>query len=89
MLLAVKGQELNVTLQGQTTLTTAKEFGNILLRVNPDGAQGDDLVEATLTAARLRLRPILMTSLAFILALQRRFEGFPFFQLLHSAFPVG
>ncbi len=23
------------------------------------------------------------------LALQRRFEGFPFFQLFHSAFPVG
>jgi len=30
-------------------------------------AQGVGLVEATLTAARLRLRPILMTSLAFIL----------------------
>jgi multidrug efflux pump len=30
-------------------------------------AQGMGLVEATLTAARLRLRPILMTSLAFIL----------------------
>jgi hypothetical protein len=24
-----------------------------------------------------------------VLALQRRFEGFPFFQLFHSAFPVG
>ena len=30
-------------------------------------AQGRDLVEATLEAARLRLRPILMTSLAFML----------------------
>ena len=30
-------------------------------------AQGEGLIEATLTAARLRLRPILMTSLAFIL----------------------
>jgi multidrug efflux pump len=30
-------------------------------------AQGMGLTEATLTAARLRLRPILMTSLAFIL----------------------
>jgi multidrug efflux pump len=30
-------------------------------------AQGQNLTEATLTAARLRLRPILMTSLAFIL----------------------
>jgi multidrug efflux pump len=29
--------------------------------------KGEDLLEATLTAARLRLRPILMTSLAFIL----------------------
>ena len=39
MLPAVKGQELNVTLQGQTTLTTAKEFGDMLLRVNPDGSR--------------------------------------------------
>jgi multidrug efflux pump len=30
-------------------------------------AQGMGLIEATLTGARLRLRPILMTSLAFIL----------------------
>jgi multidrug efflux pump len=36
---AVKGQELNVTLQGQTTLTTARQFGDILLRVNPDGSR--------------------------------------------------
>ena len=33
------GQELNVTLQGQTTLSTPAEFGNILLRVNPDGSR--------------------------------------------------
>jgi multidrug efflux pump len=39
MLPAVKGQELNVTLQGQSTLTTAKQFGNILLRVNQDGSR--------------------------------------------------
>lgn len=39
MLPAVKGQEINVTLQGQTTLTTPEEFGNILLRVNPDGSR--------------------------------------------------
>ncbi len=39
MLPAVNGQELNVTLQGRTTLTTAEEFGNILLRVNPDGSR--------------------------------------------------
>ncbi len=39
MVPAVKGQELNVTLQGQTTLTTPQEFGNILLRVNQDGSR--------------------------------------------------
>ena len=39
MLPAVKGQELNVTLQGQSTLTTAKQFGDILLRVNQDGSR--------------------------------------------------
>ena len=36
---AVKGQELNVTLQGQSTLRTPEEFGNILLHVNPDGSR--------------------------------------------------
>ena len=36
---AVNGQEINITLQGQTTLTTAKQFGDILLRVNPDGSR--------------------------------------------------
>src|ERR1700744_2649003 len=36
---AVNGQELNVTLQGQSTLRTPEEFGNILLRVNPDGSR--------------------------------------------------
>jgi multidrug efflux pump len=30
-------------------------------------AEGHDLIEATLTAVRLRFRPIVMTSLAFIL----------------------
>ncbi|HUA66527.1 MAG TPA: efflux RND transporter permease subunit [Alphaproteobacteria bacterium] len=39
MLPAVKGQELNLTLQGQTTLTTPKQFGDILLRVNADGSR--------------------------------------------------
>jgi multidrug efflux pump len=39
MLPAVQGQELNVTLQGQTTLTTTKQFGEILLRVNQDGSR--------------------------------------------------
>ena len=36
---AVTGQELNVTLQGQSTLRTPEEFGNILLRVNQDGSR--------------------------------------------------
>ena len=36
---AVAGQELNVTMQGQGTLRTPAEFGNILLRVNPDGSR--------------------------------------------------
>ncbi len=36
---SVKGQEINITLQGQSTLTTVKEFENILLRVNPDGSR--------------------------------------------------
>jgi multidrug efflux pump len=36
---ALDGQELNVTLQGQSTLETPEQFGNILLRVNPDGSR--------------------------------------------------
>jgi len=36
---SVKGQEINITLQGQSTLSTVKQFGSILLRVNPDGAR--------------------------------------------------
>ncbi len=36
---SVKGQEINLTLQGQSTLTTVKQFENILLRVNPDGSR--------------------------------------------------
>ena len=39
MLPAVKGQELNVTLQGQSTLVTPQQFGAILLRVNQDGSR--------------------------------------------------
>ncbi len=39
MLPAVKGQELNVTVQGQSTLVSPDEFGAILLRVNPDGSR--------------------------------------------------
>jgi len=35
----VKGQQLNITLQGRSTLSTPKQFGNIILRVNPDGSR--------------------------------------------------
>ncbi|MBU6408898.1 MAG: efflux RND transporter permease subunit [Verrucomicrobia bacterium] len=36
---AVNGQEIDITLQGQSTLETVKQFQNILLRVNPDGSR--------------------------------------------------
>ena len=36
---AADGQQLNVTLQGPSTLDTPEEFGKILLRVNPDGSR--------------------------------------------------
>ncbi len=36
---AVPGQEINITLQGQTTLNTPEEFSEILLRVNLDGSR--------------------------------------------------
>ncbi|HEY1718987.1 MAG TPA: efflux RND transporter permease subunit [Verrucomicrobiae bacterium] len=36
---ATDGQQLNVTLQGQTTLRTPEEFGAILLHVNRDGSR--------------------------------------------------
>ena len=34
---AVKGQQLNVVMQGRTTLRTVPDFENIQLRANPDG----------------------------------------------------
>jgi len=36
---SVKGQQLNLTLQGQSTLKTPEEFDNIILRVNQDGSR--------------------------------------------------
>jgi multidrug efflux pump len=36
---AGKNQQLNVVLQGRSTLRTPEEFGKILLRVNPDGSR--------------------------------------------------
>src|SRR5213083_108596 len=35
----VEGQQLNVIMQGRTTLRNAPEFENILLRTNPDGSR--------------------------------------------------
>ncbi|HUE36024.1 MAG TPA: efflux RND transporter permease subunit [Candidatus Acidoferrum sp.] len=39
MLPAVNGQELNVILQGQSTLNTTAQFGSIILRVNQNGSR--------------------------------------------------
>jgi len=36
---SVKGQQLNITLQSRSTLSTPEEFGNIILRVNTDGSR--------------------------------------------------
>lgn len=36
---SVPGQQLNATIVAQTRLETAAEFGNILIRVNPDGSR--------------------------------------------------
>ena len=36
---SIQGQQLNVTLQGRTTLRNVEEFDNILLRVNQDGSR--------------------------------------------------
>lgn len=36
---AVEGQQLNVIVQGRSTLRTPEEFEQILLRVNPDGSR--------------------------------------------------
>ncbi|GAT35341.1 multidrug efflux pump [Terrimicrobium sacchariphilum] len=49
---SVKGQQLNATVVGPTRMTTPEEFGNILLKVNPDGGQVRlrDVAEVTLGA---------------------------------------
>ena len=39
MLPAVDGQAINITMQGQSTLRTTEQFGNIILRVNPNGSR--------------------------------------------------
>ncbi len=49
---SVQGQQLNATVVGPTRLSTPEEFGNILLKVNPDGGQVRlrDVAEITLGA---------------------------------------
>ena len=62
---AVAGQQLNVTLQGRSTLRTAEEFGNILLRVNGDGS-------------RVRLRDVARVALGGQdYSTQARVNGYP------------
>ena len=39
MLPALRGQEINIALQGQSTLRTPTQFGNIVLRVNQNGSR--------------------------------------------------
>jgi multidrug efflux pump len=36
---AVKGQQLNATIRAQSRLSTPEQFGQIMLRVNPDGSR--------------------------------------------------
>ncbi len=61
----VKGQELNVSLQGQSTLRTPEEFDNIILRVNPDGS-------------RVYLRDVARTSLGGLdYSTRARTNGYP------------
>ncbi|HYG24389.1 MAG TPA: efflux RND transporter permease subunit [Verrucomicrobiae bacterium] len=36
---SVEGQQLNIIMQGRTTLTTVPEFEQIVLRMNPDGSR--------------------------------------------------
>ncbi len=51
-----------------TTIGLASKNAILIVEFAKDlYARGTDLIEAAVTAARMRLRPILMTSLAFIL----------------------
>lgn len=64
------GLELNLYAQVGLVMLVGLAAKNAILIVefaNLEMERGKDLMEATLTAARLRLRPILMTSFAFIL----------------------
>lgn len=64
------GLELNLYAQVGLVMLVGLAAKNAILIVefaNLEMERGKELMEATLTAARLRLRPILMTSFAFIL----------------------
>ena len=68
--LDVMGLELNLYAQVGLVMLVGLAAKNAILIVefaNLEMERGKSLMEATLTAARLRLRPILMTSFAFIL----------------------
>ena len=68
--LYLMGLELNLYAQVGLIMLVGLAAKNAILIVefaNLEIERGKSLMEATLTAARLRLRPILMTSLAFIL----------------------
>ncbi|HEX8371649.1 MAG TPA: efflux RND transporter permease subunit [Chthoniobacterales bacterium] len=62
---AVEGQQLNIILQGRSTLSSVEQFENVLLRVNPDGSRVrlGDVARVALggqdysTAARVNGRP--------------------------------
>ena len=68
--LYLMGLELNLYAQVGLVMLVGLAAKNAILIVefaNLEMERGKELMEATLTAARLRLRPILMTSFAFIL----------------------
>ena len=68
--LYLMGLELNLYAQVGLVMLVGLAAKNAILIVefaNLEMERGKSLMDATLTAARLRLRPILMTSLAFIL----------------------
>ena len=68
--LMIMGLELNLYAQVGLIMLVGLAAKNAILIVefaNLEIGRGKDLLTATLTAARLRLRPILMTSIAFIL----------------------
>ncbi|CAM4401671.1 efflux RND transporter permease subunit [Bordetella muralis] len=62
---AVKGNQLNATIIGPSRLQTAEEFGDILLKVNPDGS-------------RVRLKDVARVELgAQNFAIDSQYNGYP------------